>query len=264
MTDETQTGAGPATGSPQNPAPAPGPRDIHAALALLSRLPLGTAPAADAGAVWAYPLAGAVLGALAALLASVALAFGLPPSLAALVALAGLVAMTGALHEDGLADVADGFWGGWTRARRLEIMRDSRIGTYGVVALALSLAARWQALALTLAQGHHWAALIATAALSRAAMPAMMAALPHARRDGLSHHVGRPARRRVWAAAGIAAAVALPCLGLGGTLGAVLLAGLATLGVGLVARRRIGGQTGDVLGATQQACEVALLCALAA
>jgi adenosylcobinamide-GDP ribazoletransferase len=143
-------------------------------------------------------------------------------------------------------------------------MRDSRIGTYGVVALALSLAARWQALALILAGGGHWAALIAVAALSRAAMPMVMRALPHARGDGLSRSVGRPRAARAWAAAGVAALVALPCLGLGGTLGAVVLVALVATGVALLAKAKIGGQTGDVLGATQQLCEIALLCALAA
>jgi len=244
--------------------PRPHPRDVLAALALLSRLPLREAPRAHAGTAWAYPLAGAVLGALGALVGSVALWLGLPPSLAAFVVLAAVVVMTGALHEDGLADVADGFWGGWTRTRRLEIMRDSRIGTYGVVALALSLAARWQALALIMGAGQHWAALIAVAALSRAAMPGVMCALPHARSDGLSRSVGRPPATRAWAALGVAALVGLPCLGVGGTLGALILVGLVTAGFAFLAKVKIGGQTGDVLGATQQLCEIALLVAIAA
>ncbi len=245
------------------PEPAPHARDIHAALALLSRLPLPPAGHAHAGAVWAYPLAGAVLGALAALLAGILLALGLPPGLAALFTLAALVAMTGALHEDGLADVADGFGGGWDPARRLEIMRDSRIGTYGVAAVALSLLARWQALALILAMGAHWPALIATAALSRAAMPALMAALPHARRDGLSRSVGRASPTRALAAAGIGAVLAFLLLDPRAALAACLLSFLAAVFLGALAKARIGGQTGDTLGALQQLAEIAILAAIA-
>ncbi|OWU84573.1 hypothetical protein ATO6_12955 [Oceanicola sp. 22II-s10i] len=240
----------------------PHPRDIAAALGLLSRLPLN-APLLVPSGVWAFPLAGAVLGALAATAAALALSLGLPPSLAALVALATAVVLTGALHEDGLADVADGFWGGWTTERRLEIMKDSRIGTYGVVALVLSLAARWQALALILGAGHGWTALIAAGALSRAAMPAVMTALPHARRDGLSRSVGRPGPRPAWIAAAIAAAIALILLDLRSALAACVLTLLAALGTATLAKRKIGGQTGDTLGATQQVAEIAILTALA-
>ncbi len=242
----------------------PHPSDIPAALALLSRLPLPGVPSAHGGTAWAYPLAGAILGVLAAMVASLALALGLPAPLAALITLACAVVMTGALHEDGLADVADGFWGGWTRDRRLEIMRDSQIGTYGVAALALSLIARWQALTLIMGDGAHWSALIATATLSRAAMPALMAALPHARSDGLSHAVGRPSALRAVIAAGLAVVIALILLDLRAALGACLLTFLAVVFCGALARARIGGQTGDTLGATQQVAEVAILISLAA
>ena len=97
---------------------------------------------------------------------------------------------TGAMHEDGLADTVDGLWGGWTRDRRLEIMKDSHIGTYGVLALIVSAGLRWSVLAglLTLGAGP----VVAIAVLSRASMPALMAALPNARGDGLAHKVGAP------------------------------------------------------------------------
>ncbi|WP_375689186.1 adenosylcobinamide-GDP ribazoletransferase [Pseudooceanicola sp. LIPI14-2-Ac024] len=246
------------------PHDAPAPRDILAALALLSRLPLPRTSEVRSGAAWAYPLAGVVLGALVAAAAGGMLLIGLPVSLAALIALAVAVILTGAMHEDGLADVADGFWGGWTRDRRLEIMRDSHIGTYGVTALALSLAARWQALVLILAAGQHWSALIAAAALSRAAMPAVMCALPHARADGLSHHVGRPPTSRAVAAAVIAVVLAVILLPITTALAASLMAALTTAGLAALARHKIGGQTGDVLGATQQLAEIAVLCAIVA
>ncbi|MGR3321191.1 MAG: adenosylcobinamide-GDP ribazoletransferase [Pseudooceanicola sp.] len=243
-----------------------GPRfsDIPAAIALLGRVPVPGATPARADGVWAYPLAGAAFGGLAALVAGLALALGLPPALAAFVTLAALVAMTGALHEDGLADVADGFWGGWTRERRLEIMRDSRIGSYGVAALVLSLGARWQVLALILAAEHGWAALIVAGALSRAAMPALMTVLPPARPDGLSRSVGRPRAAMTGLGAAIAACLALLLLPFQTALAAMLLVFLAALATGALAREKIGGQTGDTLGATQQLAEIAVLFVLAA
>ncbi|MCM2561387.1 adenosylcobinamide-GDP ribazoletransferase [Lutimaribacter sp. EGI FJ00015] len=239
--------------------------DILAAIGLLTRLPVrlhDDITARGARAAWAYPLAGAVVAGLAGVLGWAALALGLTPALAAGLALAALIVVTGALHEDGLADCADGFWGGWTRDRRLEIMKDSRIGAYGVLALVLGVGLRWAALTALFAKGWVVAPLIIAAMGSRAAMPALMAALPHARDTGLSHQVGRPDAR--------AATVALAL----GLLAAVLLGGLATafwataaallsaLAVARLARARIGGQTGDVLGATQQCCEIAILLAL--
>lgn len=243
------------------------PGDVVIALALLTRLP-GPPPdpaRAPGRAAWAYPVAGLVAGGLAGLAGLVASMLGLPAPLAALAALAALVMLTGALHEDGLADTADGLWGGWDRARRLEIMRDSRIGSYGVIALSLSLTARWAALWLLFDTGAAVAVsgLMAVAALSRATMPLVMAALPHARRGGLSHSVGTVPRETA-ALGGLVAVVAALVL-LGWEMpGAVLWAGLAALAVAALARARIGGQTGDILGATQQIAEIAALFSLAA
>jgi len=123
------------------------PTDITAALGLLSRLPVpvdgAKAAARGAAAAWAYPVAGFVIGALMALIASMALWLGLSAPIAAGLALTAGVIVTGAMHEDGLADSADGLWGGWEPAGRLEIMKDSHIGVYGVCALVLSLLLRW-------------------------------------------------------------------------------------------------------------------------
>lgn len=237
--------------------------DLLSALGLLSRLPLPAHEGRGAPAAWAYPLAGAVLGVLAALAGLAALALSLPPQAAALVCLGTSVALTGALHEDGLADVADGFWGGFDRARRLEIMKDSRIGAYGVIALVLALLARWSALSLLFsAPGGAWAVL-AAAALSRAAMPALMAALPHARDNGLSRAVGRCSPRVAGGAAGLGAGLALVLLGWA-ALPALLAVALVTLALGRLAQAKIGGQTGDVLGAAQQLAEIAVLFVLIA
>ena len=237
--------------------------DLLSAFALLSRLPLPNHKGTGAASAWAWPLVGAVLGALAAGFASLALWAGLTPGVAAAAVLGLLALMTGALHEDGLSDTADGLFGGWTKERRLEIMKDSRVGSYGVLALVLITLARWSALAAVLGAGGHWGALIAVGAVSRAPMALVMAALPNARGTGLSHATGRPAASVALAAGVLAAVIALVCTG----LAALPMLALVALAVGLLARsarQRIGGQTGDILGASQQLAEVAALAVLAA
>lgn len=238
--------------------------DFPVALALLTRLPLPRLPdaafAVQARAVWAFPLVGLVIGALAGGAGWAALALGLPPWGAAGLALTAQILLTGAMHEDGLADSADGLWGGQTRARRLEIMKDSAIGSYGVLALILSAGLRWGALAALLPIGI--GPMIAAAALSRAALPCLMR-LPNARGAGLSHHVGRPGGTACLLALGLGAALALiaagPAVLIPGLCAAGALAGLAALAIA-----RIGGQTGDILGAGQQVAETLLLLGLAA
>ncbi|MFC4670034.1 adenosylcobinamide-GDP ribazoletransferase [Seohaeicola nanhaiensis] len=233
------------------------------ALALLTRLPLprlpATAFARQARAAWAFPLAGLAVGVLAAGAGWGALALGLPAGVAAGLVLAVQVAATGAMHEDGLADVADGFWGGYDRDRRLEIMKDSATGSYGVLALILSLGLRWAALAALLPVTP--AAVIGVACLSRAFLPGLMTALPPARAGGLSRSVGVPGLGVSLVALVLGGALALAFIGVG-AVGAVLAAGLAVGALALVARAKIGGQTGDVLGAAQQVAEIAVLLVL--
>lgn len=232
--------------------------DLRGAIGLLTRLPLPHGRGPLRAGTWAWPLAGALVGALAALAAGVALALGLTPGVAAALALATQAMVTGAMHEDGLADTADGFWGGWDKARRLAIMKDSHIGSYGVVALVLSLLARWSALAVVVAAGAHWPVLIAVGALSRAPMAVVMAALPNARGAGLSQSVGRPDGAQAAGAVALGLLVAVLLTG-GAALGMFLLVTLCCGGLALVARAKIGGQTGDILGATQQLAEIAAL-----
>lgn len=240
--------------------------DMPLALSLLSRLPVPVRRFnRGAQAVWAYPLAGLVIGGLAALGGLATLWLGLPAPLAALLALVLPILLSGAMHEDGLADTADGLWGGWTRERRLAIMKDSHIGSYGVIALILSLGARWTALWLLyeVAPATATTALLASAMLSRAMMPVVMTALPHARDTGLSHAQGHPQIPAVLLGLGIAAGIALWLLG-GAALTAMICAGLTTWIIGSIARAKIGGQTGDILGATQQLAEIAVLFSLVA
>ncbi|MDQ7069441.1 MAG: adenosylcobinamide-GDP ribazoletransferase [Rhodobacterales bacterium] len=246
---------------PKNDASLISRHDLSIALALLTRLPVKVAHGnfdRTANAAWAYPLAGAVLGAFAGLAGMAALWIGLPPIIAALLALAVLIITSGAMHEDGLADTADGFWGGWAPEKRLEIMKDSQIGTYGVLALLLSLGLRTAALSEIFAGGAVLLPVIAVAALSRGFLPAVMAALPHARTHGLAHSVGRPSRQTAVLAAGVGLAIAALSIGALALL-ALIVVGLVAFFVGTAAHRKIGGQTGDILGATQQLGEIAVL-----
>jgi adenosylcobinamide-GDP ribazoletransferase len=242
-------------------------RDLASAMALLSRLPVPDHQGRGAASAWAWPLVGSAIGALQAVIAGLALWLGVTPGVAAVLVLVAGAFLTGALHEDGLSDTADGLYGGWTRARRLEIMKDSRVGSYGVLALVLVTLARWSALTailvLTGDGSGYWGALIATGALSRAPMALIMAILPNARGEGLSHATGRPSLRV--AGTGLALAFGISALALGWAALPVLALVLAVSGVlALTALRRIGGQTGDILGAAQQLAEATALAVLAA
>jgi adenosylcobinamide-GDP ribazoletransferase len=197
---------------------------------------------------------------------ALARALGLPETLAALVALLATVLTTGALHEDGLADTADGFGGGADAARKLAIMRDSRSGAYGVIALVFSIGLRAASLAAIAGQGAGvgWA-LIAAHAASRAAIPAVMRRLEPARSDGLGAGAGQPDDGAVAWCLALAAVIALAALGPAQGIVALVVTTAAVAGLAALARRQIGGYTGDVLGAAQQVGEIAmLLCAAAA
>ncbi len=237
--------------------------DLPAAFGLLTRLPVpvdgAKATARGAAAVWAYPVVGMVIGGVHALALAVLLWLGIPAAITAALVLALGIVLTGAMHEDGLADTADGLWGGWDKARRLAIMKDSHIGTYGVIALALALLLRWLGLVAIAGIGGSALALIVIGGLSRASMVGVMAALPHARDTGLSRSVGRPAPPGAWVAIGLGAGLAVVT----GYWALIVLAALVALACAFIARAKIGGQTGDILGAVQQLTEIALLVAIA-
>lgn len=239
--------------------------DLRRALGLLTRLPGarhdGAAPL-HARAVRAYPLVGLLVGGLAALAYAAAAGIGLPPPASALLAVAISVLATGALHEDGLADVADGFGGGRDRAHKLAILKDSRTGAYGVLALVLSVALQAALLAAIAAPGAAAAALLAGHALSRGLLPGVMWALPPARPEGLAGGLGRIPGRAAAQAAILGAGAAVLLGGWTGLL-ALALALAAVVWLAAVARRQIGGYTGDVLGAAQQLAALASLLAFA-
>jgi adenosylcobinamide-GDP ribazoletransferase len=238
--------------------------DLRLALVFLTRLPVRPREGdiRPLGAVaYVFPLAGAFVGLLGGLAFGVADWIGLPSLLAAIIAVAATVLATGGLHEDALGDVADGFGAGGGRDRILAIMRDSRLGTYGALALILATAARIAALATLPHPTLVLAALIAAGAASRTAATALMLWLPPARSDGLGAGAGRPVPDAVYIGITIASLAVWLVLGLGALiLGAILGGGAAWL-VGILAKRRIGGQTGDVLGAAVLACEIGVLLA---
>lgn len=216
------------------------------------------------------PVAGAIIGMVGAIVFLAARFAGLPGTLAAGLALAALVLATGAFHEDGLADSADGLGGGMTRQRKLEIMKDSRIGTFGGAALVLSLGLRWMALAaIDAAQGSvaAAAAIVAVAALSRmvALIPAI--ALEPARAEGAAQAAGAPNARSfvigMTLAVAISGLLVIETSGLARWIAAVCAAVLGACVMTWIAKRQIGGQTGDIAGASQQIAEIAFLLALA-
>jgi adenosylcobinamide-GDP ribazoletransferase len=209
-------------------------------------------------------VAGAIIGLPGAAALLLAAVLGLPPLMAAGFGVAVAAMITGAMHEDGLADSFDGLAGGRTPERRLAIMKDSRIGSFGASALALGLLMRCSGLAALLAAlgaAGGALAMLAAASLSRAVMLLPLALLPPARPDGASAAVGRPAAATTalalgtglaiaaglcaWAGAGVAAPVA------GFVVAALLAAAMI-----LWSARAIGGQTGDIAGACQQLAEI--------
>ncbi|NAZ35480.1 adenosylcobinamide-GDP ribazoletransferase [Rubellimicrobium sp. CFH 75288] len=243
----------------------PRPGDPVEALALLTRLPVGRWHRAPRGAAaaWAWPLAGAIVGGLAGASGWAALALGLPPGAAAALALGVGALLTGALHEDGLADCADGLGGGRDRTHALSIMADSRIGSFGAVALGLTLLLRWSLVASLLAGGAGWGALVAAGAISRWPMALLLWALPPARDGGLARGIGRPGTPTL--VLGGALALGLGLLAAGPAAAAAMLAaGLWALIWTWRVRVRLGGQTGDACGAAQQGAEIAVLLVLAA
>lgn len=241
--------------------------DLALVLSFYTRLPFAagwvTPGRSLADAQWAAPFAGAAAALVGWLVWELAEGLGLPPMPAAALVLAAIVMVTGALHEDGLADTADGFGGGHSRLRKLEIMRDSRIGAYGVLALVLSLLLRWSALVALAPSGQMFWVLLAAHAASRAIIPAFMASLPSARSDGLSAGAGT-VEIAVMRLALLFGLIALLPLGIWFTFVTALILAAWFVTLRALADRQIGGHTGDVLGTLQQGAEIAILLTAAA
>jgi adenosylcobinamide-GDP ribazoletransferase len=237
------------------------------ATAVLTRLPVADRMSPEdtvADSCWAFPAVGAGIGFIAGAVMLLASTFGLADAPSALLALVAAGFVTGALHEDGLADTADGFGGGRDRNEKLAIMRDSRQGSYGIIALILSIGLRGVALAAIPGPIEGSLALIAAHAASRAALAPALYLLSPARDDGLGATAGRPGLGTMLIAVALGAFVALGMLGPIRGIVALVLMAAAVSGTAMLAQRQIGGYTGDVLGAFQQVGEIVMLLVAAA
>jgi adenosylcobinamide-GDP ribazoletransferase len=244
--------------------------DFAGALRFFSRVPIpGPMESGDfRRSLRLAPLAGALLGLIGGLVFVAALGLRLPAAAAALLALGCGALVTGAMHEDGLADIVDGFGGGFTREQKLEIMKDSRIGAFGASALVLSFGLRASALAALAPSPYSGLlVLVAAGAVSRCACLAPLVLLPPARADGSGRaaaDTGVALRPAFLIAPPLAFLPALGAYGVSTCFAALVLAATAVLGLCALARAQIGGQTGDVAGAAQQVAEIAVLLAFAA
>ena len=231
---------------------------LRRAWAFLTRLPGGAHPETDRelgrSVPW-FPLVGAVVGAVSGGVYW-ALHGPLGGTVAAVLAVAAGVIATGGFHEDGLADTADAL-GGSTREQRLEIMKDSRVGAFGVLALVLSTLVRVFAVS-SLAAVDGLVVLVAAHTVGRSTAVATMGLVPAAVGSGLGHSYTEHLPRAWTAVAVIASSAVAAGLGLAGAV-ALLSAAAGAATVGLIARRAFGGTTGDVLGAIEQVGEMAVL-----
>ncbi len=252
-------------------------QDLFSALRFYSRLPVPSredradnwaAPNMDEIA-YAVPIAGAVMGLLGGITLVLGSMAGFPDFLSATLALMILALASGAMHEDGLADTADGWGGGRDPEHRLMIMRDSRLGTFGVMSLIFSVLLRLGALMALMAAFspiQAACALVAASAASRATGILMLRALPSARKDGASASFGQPSHKAALScalmAALIVAVILIPLFGVGATFSTIIVLGITLYLMACASRRMLDGQTGDVAGATQQLGEIAFLLAV--
>ncbi len=213
----------------------------------------------------AAPLAGVAVALPAAAIGFLLGFTSLPPLVVGLLMTAALAAATGALHEDGLADVTDGFFGGHTAEKRLDIMKDSRIGSFGAMALIVAVGVRAALLGELLARfgpGGGILIFLGTEALSRTLLVWQWSILPSARPDGLGARFGKPDQKAANQATLLGAACVVPAalvVPVPALLTGLLLAALAAIGLGRLSVQKIGGFTGDVLGAIQQVTSLAFL-----
>jgi adenosylcobinamide-GDP ribazoletransferase len=242
--------------------------DLLTAFTLLTRLPVArfgrlAAPPHLARCVWAFPLVGLVVNAFGGLAYWLMFRIGVPPVLASIWTLAVTMIVTGAFHEDGLADAVDGMGGGTNPARKMEIMHDSRIGSYGALALLISVIVRVAAIEALGRPAFVMTAMILAGMLGRSGILVIILSLGPARSDGMGASMGKP--RAMSAAAGISVATAasllyMPILP---AIAAVLLGLGSALAVAKLAHAQIGGHTGDVLGAGEVLTECVVLTVIA-
>lgn len=231
-------------------------------MALLTRVPVGGRRPADPknSTMW-FPVVGSAIGLCAAGVYASAL-FLFSAFIAAALAVGAGIVVTGAFHEDGLADTADAFWGGSTREQRLEILKDPRIGAFGALAILFSVLLRIFALA-SLDSLTALGALVGAHTLSRTAVILALGWFSPAAEGLGSLYARATSARRIAMGVALGGLVAVTALHLW-SLPAAGLAMCACLGVGLIGHRKVGGITGDVLGAVEQVAEVSILLLLSA
>ncbi|WP_337996484.1 adenosylcobinamide-GDP ribazoletransferase [Oleispirillum naphthae] len=240
--------------------------DLLFAVIFLTRVPLHAGNAAKnnplATAMRTFPLAGAMIGCVGGLAFAAAAALGAPHPLSGVIGVAATVLLTGALHEDGFADIADGFGGGYERERKMEIMRDSRVGTYGGAALVLSLLLRATA-AGSMGAWDALAAFVAAGALGRGLIPVSMTLNLSARSDGVGASSGYPTEGSTLTSILLGLLIALLALGPGQGFLCFFVAAAGVSGLAALAKRQIGGYTGDVLGAGAQLVDILVMITVA-
>jgi adenosylcobinamide-GDP ribazoletransferase len=237
--------------------------ELKAAILFLTRLRYGPATPVDGAAIvhaaWAFPIAGSVVAAIGALVYWLAHRLGLPSWPCAALSVAATMLVTGALHEDGLADTVDSFGGGRGREQKLDIMREGRTTAYGVCALVLAIILRVSALASLATPALVVPALFAAHGAARAVLPVFMFFVPPARSSGLAAAADQPPQQSAVAAAVLGIVILGLCLGFGLGLAGLIALAVAAAVMGWLSLTRIDGQTGDVLGAVEQVGEIVVL-----
>jgi len=240
-------------------------RNILRAVSLTTRLPidLGSLYSKESktDATWAYPLVGLILSIPINVLGYVLLKLSVDSGIISALVIICLIFLTGAMHEDGLADTSDGFWGGWNKDTRLEIMKDSRIGTYGVIALIFSILLRWYCFKIIIDQNLLFVAATVSCVLSRSLMTFYMWATPNAKDNGLSFNAGRPEDISVIVACLMGVIITILLVGLSSVLLLLLSFSIVWL-LRILSLEKINGRTGDTIGAVQQISDIIILCSI--
>ncbi|UTW57415.1 adenosylcobinamide-GDP ribazoletransferase [Kordiimonas sp. SCSIO 12603] len=241
--------------------------DIAAAFMLLTRIPINWTKISDAPpnlgrAMWAYPVVGFFIGGLMSLAFLASTHIGISKELAILIAISTAVFTTGSFHEDGLADVADGFGGGYGKDKKLEIMRDSRIGTYGGLALIIAFSFKFFSLQ-SMTEMDIVRAMIIVAVISRSVILIPPLILSPARSNSLATEAGKPSFPTVTTAFILSLGSSFFIASMAATIFLTVSALLTTLVFCRLAYKQVGGYSGDILGATQQLSEIAMLITLA-
>jgi adenosylcobinamide-GDP ribazoletransferase len=244
-------------------------QDIILGISFLTRLPISHSLPYKRfimQSAWSFPLVGSFLGFLGGSVSWVLLELQLPLLIISFLTIGTLILLTGGLHEDGLADMADGFGGGSNPENKIAIMRDSQIGTYGTLILILVIAIKAAGIVTLLGQDNTlncMVALVVSGSISRSLMVCVAYTLDHASEKGIGKFAGKPDSHTAISSIFITVITSIFLLPIMKAMIVLTLATLTATAIGLLAKRQINGYTGDILGATQQLSEVIVLIFLA-